>query len=208
MSRRNQPLPLLSFAEGQDPPAELPTIETIHNHVYFYTDVDAPNILRLMRHLRELDHTLRNEAISRSLPIGYPPIPIWLHVCSDGGHLHASLAAADQIKQIVSPVYSIVEGWSASGATFISMACAKRYIQPNGFMLIHQLYSHHWGTYEQQKDDLRRNEMMMEKAVSFYVEHSKMDRPTMEELLKRDSWFDAEQCLERGLVDGIYGEFA
>lgn len=202
-------MPLVTLEQESPGQEELPTIETVHNHVYFYAEVNPPNVLKLIKHLRELDHSLRTEFVSRNLP-EHPPTPIWLHVCSIGGDLHASLSAADQINQIskASPIYSIVEGWSASGATFISMACTKRFIQPNAFMLIHQLWDHHWGTYEQEKDNMRLLDLMMEKALRFYVERSNMDDETVRALLQRDSWFDAQECIERGLADEITFHFA
>lgn len=180
------------------------TVESVNNHIYFYSDVNSDRCLALMKEIRNKDEQFRNEYISRSLPKEFPMIPIWLHINSPGGGLFSAFAVADQIKKIKTPVYSIVEGYSASAATVISMSCAKRYIQPNAFMLIHQLSSFMWGKYEEMKDDMHLCDMAMDTLISFYKDNSNLDEKKIKELLKRDSWFSTEKCIEMGLADSIY----
>jgi ATP-dependent protease ClpP protease subunit len=145
----------------------------------------------------------RNEHLSRNLPKGYPRTPIWLHVHSGGGDLFAGLSMADQLRQIDTPIYSIVEGYCASAATLISMSCSKRFIQPSAFVLIHQLSAISWGTYEQLRDDMHMYDMAMEKLVEFYKQNTKLKRKQIKEMLKRDSWFQASECLQHGLADEL-----
>lgn len=182
------------------------TVETVDNHVYFYAQVDSDRCLALIKGLRELDARLRAEQASRGLEGIHPPIPIWLHVNSGGGSLFDALSIADQIGQIGSPVYSIVEGFAASAATIISMSCHERYITKSSFMMIHQLSAGSWGTYEQIKDNVKVLDMSMELLRSFYANHSKIQPEEVEELLRHDSWFSAQDCLERGMVDKIQGQ--
>lgn len=179
------------------------TVETIDNHVYFYSAVDSDRCLALIRAVRELDVRLRTEHISRMLPADYPKQPIWLHINSGGGYLFDGLGISDQLMQIESPIFSIVEGYAASAATLISLACTKRYILPSSFMLIHQLSGMAWGTYEQIKDEVKLLDMAMKRMVLFYTQWTKIKAEEVEELLRHDTWFDANECLERGLVDEI-----
>ena len=179
------------------------TVETTGNHIYFYADVNSDRVLNLIKSIRELDAALRNEQLSRSIKEMLPPTPIWLHVQSNGGNLYAGFSFADQIATIKTPVYSIAEGCCASAATIISLACTKRYAFPNSFMLIHQLRSIMWGSYEEFKDEMKIMDMLMDQMVAFYGKHTKMSTEEVRELLKRDSWFNAIQCVEKGLVDEI-----
>ena len=167
--------------------------------------VNSDRCLALIREIRSLDRMLRLEHVSRDLPESFPKTPIWLHVHSGGGDVFSGLGAADQLAQIETPVYSIVEGYCASAATLIAMACDRRYVMPSAFMLIHQVQSIFWGTYEELKDDLHICDMLMEHLTDFYATRSKMGRAKIAELLKRDSWFSADECLERGMVDAVYG---
>jgi len=179
------------------------TVESINNHVYFYAVVDSDRCLALMRSIREIDDQLRNEYFSRELPEDHPYTPIWLHVQSPGGALFVGLSVGDQLKKIKSPIYSIVEGYVASAATLISMSCTKRFIQPSAFMLIHQLSALTWGTYEQLRDDMHLYDMAMQKLVNFYSSHSKLKEDDVKELLKRDSWFNADECYSNGFIDEV-----
>ena len=179
------------------------TVETFDNHIYFYSGVDPDRCLALVKTLRELDAKLRNEHSMRGLPPTHPLTPIWLHIESPGGGLFTAFGVASQIEKLATPVYSIVEGYAASAATIISCACHRRFISPNGFMLIHQLSSFHWGKYEEFKDEMKLLDMAMKNLVSFYARRTRIPEETVMEFLKRDTWFNADECIGNGLVEGI-----
>jgi len=176
------------------------TVETIDNHIYFYSAVNTDRTLALIREIRGVDAKLRSEQLSRNIETS---TPIWLHVQSGGGGLFAGLAMADQLAHIASPVYSIVEGYCASAATLISMACTKRFIHPSAFMLIHQLSADAWGKYEELVDEMHLLGMAMERLNTFYQRYTRLDEEQIKKYLERDSWFNAEECLELGFVDEI-----
>lgn len=179
------------------------TVESVNNHIYFYANVDSDRTLDLIKRVRELDTFLIGERLSMSLPDEFPLTPIWLHIQSDGGVLFSGFSMADQLAAINTPVYSVIEGSCASAATLISLACTRRYILPNAFMLIHQISGFMGGKYEEFKDEMNLMDMAMERLVNFYVARTNMDEDRVRELLKRDTWFDAHQALEHGLVDEI-----
>ena len=109
----------------------------------------------------------------------------------------------DTIKNCKTPVHSYIDGSAASAATLISVVAKKRFIFPNSFMLIHQLSSAMWGNYEAMKDEMENLDLIMGKIKKIYKEHTNMSARQITEILKRDKWFEAEKCLELGLVDEI-----
>lgn len=179
------------------------TVESVDNHIYFYSYVDSDRTLALVKLLREANAKLLAERITRELPDDVAPTPIWLHIQSWGGSLDASFGAANQIERIKTPVYSVVEGICASGGTILSTACDRRFILPNASMLIHQLRSILWGSYEELKDDMGQMDTYMTQLVAFYGDRTEWTNDEVGELLKRESWFDAKACLKHGLVDQI-----
>lgn len=189
-------------ADGDSDTTSKLTVETTDNHVYFYAYADSDRVLALLKSIREIDATLRKEHISRAIP-DLPPTPIWLHINSAGGSLLDAFSAADQLAMIQTPVYSVVEGVCASAATLLSLGCTKRFILPNAFMLIHALQSGMWGKYQEFKDRARVLDMIMEKMIGFYVRTTKLSEEQVRKCLERDSWFNAEQCVELGLADEI-----
>lgn len=182
------------------------TVERFDNHVYFYSEVNPDRVLSLMKTIRATDEDLRVERDSRSLPKDFPLVPIYLHINSGGGDLFAGLSAADQITQIETPIHSIIEGYAASAATLISVACSKRYITPSSMMMIHQLWSMHWGTHESFEDEVESQNMSMESIIDIYVKHSKLKRDKIEKMLKRDSWMKADTAIKNGFVDEIFSK--
>ena len=85
----------------------------------------------------------------------------------------------------------------------MSVVAEERYIHEHAFMLIHQLSSGMWGKFEEMKDDMKNNEMLMKKIIGIYEEHTNIPKSKIKDILKRDLWWDAKTCLKYGLVDDI-----
>jgi ATP-dependent protease ClpP protease subunit len=70
-------------------------------------------------------------------------------------------------------------------------------------MLVHQLSGVMWGKYAAMRDDMENSKMLMKKIKNIYREYTKIPEHKMNDILKHDLWWDAEKCLEYGLVDEI-----
>ena len=175
-------------------------VETTNNRIYYYSDVSRQKILTLNKSLKSLNDNLLNQAQLLTLD---EPANIYLHVNSFGGSVFAGLSAVDYVKSSEVPVVTVVEGCAASAATLFSVVGVHRQIRSNSFMLIHQISSAMWGKYEEMKDDMENCDLFMSIIKDVYNEHTKIPKKKLNEILKRDLWFDAETCLEYGLVDEI-----
>jgi len=60
-----------------------------------------------------------------------------------------------------------------------------------------------WGKFQEMEDDMENSKMLMKKIKDIYRKHTKIPEEKMNDILKHDLWWDAEQCLEYGLVDEI-----
>lgn len=175
-------------------------LEEVDNRIYFYAEIWRENILRLNRTLRSKGTYLFSNAQIQEAP---NPVPIYLHINSYGGNVFDGLAGMDEILKCKVPVTTIIDGCCASAATFLSVAGTKRLINKHAFMLIHQLSAISWGKYEELKDDMKNYDKLMKTIKDVYKKHTKIPMKKLEEILKHDLWFDANQCLEYGLVDEI-----
>lgn len=171
-------------------------VNTVGNRIYFYSGVATTPILDLNKALTELSGKLLGE-------FGVDAPPIRLHINSLGGYLYDAMAGVDAIDSCPVPVYTVIEGVAASAATLMSVHGAKRYITKNSYMLIHQLSSVLWGKYEELKDDMKNSEVFMERIRKIYKDYTEVPDDKLNEILKHDLWWDAEQCLEYKLVDEI-----
>lgn len=175
-------------------------IDAVNNRIYYYGDITQDKSVRLIKLLRQKDDEMQIAQIKLSLE---ECPPIFLHINSYGGEAHASFGIADNIVACKSPIYTIIEGVAASGATIISIVGKKRYIRKHSHVLIHQLADKHWGNWESLKDDYKNSEMMMNQIYAFYEKYSTLKKTKIRTILKHDLFFSAEQCKKYGLVDEI-----
>ena len=141
--------------------------------------------------------------LSKSYPLEYDPPPIKLHINSYGGSVFAGLSAVDYIQGSKIPVHSIIDGCAASAATLMSVVAERRFMHRNACMLIHQLSGVMWGKFQEMQDDIQNSEMLMEKIKNIYRQYTKVPKKELDKILKHDIWWEAEKCLEYGLVDEI-----
>ena len=191
-------LPIILLG-GDETGTPTDSVEVSHNKIYFYADITRPEILKLNKHLDSLEKKI----LTNSILLNSEPCDIYLHINSFGGSLFAGLAGVDYIKKCKIPIHTIVDGCAASAATLMSVVGEHRQIHKHSFMLIHQLSTVMWGKYEDLKDDMKNNELLMKTVKSIYEEHTKIPKRQLNKILKHDIWWDAETCLKYGLVDEI-----
>lgn len=186
---------------SNDTNSENQPVESIDNHIYFYSDISPDSCLNLIKELRRVDNEMKSMSYRMKTE---HPIPIWLHIQSYGGGLFEAIGLTDQIEMISSPVYAIVEGVVASAATVIVMSCTKTFILPSSFFMVHQLSSYMWGKYEEFKDEMALQDQLMEWLTTFYSEKTGAPKKKIKEMLKRDSWMSASEAVENKFIHEIY----
>ena len=174
-------------------------VEKVENILYFYAEVYRDNILKLNKELA----ILNNQILYHSIITKNEPAEIFLNIQSYGGSIFSGLSAMDMISDSRIKVNTIVDGCAASAATLMSVVGSRRYIKKHSYILIHQLSSIFWGNYEQLKDDMENSNKFMGMIKDIYKEHTKIPMKKLNEILKHDLWFTAEEALSYGLVDEI-----
>tara|TARA_Y200000002_G_scaffold204825_1_gene168999 strand:+ start:208 stop:954 length:747 start_codon:yes stop_codon:yes gene_type:complete len=173
------------------------------NHIYFFAGVSKESVYNMNDHLLRINENFKS--LQRKNPtVKIEPKPIYLHINSFGGSIFAAFAAIDFIQQSNIPVYTVIEGATASAGTLISIVGKKRFIRPNACMLIHQLSSWFGGKMTEIEDEYQNLKMLEDKIKNFYFKHTKITPSIVEDLLKHDLWWDSEKCLEYGLIDTIW----
>jgi ATP-dependent Clp endopeptidase proteolytic subunit ClpP len=186
------------------PPTMFPALpqilEVAANRIFFYADISQESVLRLNKTLMELDamhisqKLIHNDTDYRT---------VYLYVNSMGGSLFDAFSAMDQLGELKSPVITVVDGVAASAATFLTLAGGKRQIKRHSFMLIHQLQSAMWGTYQNFQDNQTNLDMLMDTLRQLYLKHTKLPKKKLDEILKHDIFLTAKECLDYEFVDEI-----
>lgn len=170
------------------------------NHIYFYSEVDRESVHELINLLREAEEYCMVTCRATSIKT----MPIYLHVNSFGGCIFSAFNAIDYIQACKVPVYTIIEGATASAGTLISISGKRRYIRPNAQMLIHQLSSECWGKMSEIEDEYINLKSIMEKLRRHYRTNTKIPEKELRKLLKHDLWLDSDKCIEYGLATKLW----
>jgi ATP-dependent protease ClpP protease subunit len=71
--------------------------------------------------------------------------------------------------------------------------------------MIHQLnMDGTWGKFEDFKDQLANLQQFMDRFREIYTKETEIPAEKLEDILKRDVYMNADQCLEWGIVDDIW----
>ena len=189
-------------ADGSEtaPIIEVPmNVEVVANRIYFYNAIDSDTVLKLNKAIREVTNRLMGFGVSNDIS----DLRIYLHINSPGGEIHDSFAAADTVASNPVPVITIAEGIVASGATLLFLSGKRRLINKHAYILLHQISSEFWGKYEDFKDELQNFDEMMKVFRTYYKEHTKIPVKKINEILKHELLFNANQCINYGLADEI-----
>jgi ATP-dependent protease ClpP protease subunit len=134
-------------------------------------------------------------------------LPIKMHIQTPGGQLTPTLYIMDLIIDSDVPIHSYIDGYCASAGTLLSVVAHRRFMTKHSLMLIHQsALTEPTGEhkYEEIKDVFDRVDTMMLINQEIYLKFTAIQNSEdLENILRRDVWFDAEKCLELRLVDEI-----
>ena len=134
-------------------------------------------------------------------------IPIYLYINSNGGFIYAANKAIDCIAELNNPIYTVAHGMVASAATLLLVVGTKRFIKPNGYLLLHELSNGAWhGGLEEFKDNTMHYRELMKIIKDMYIKNSKLTSKQLDRILKHDAIWDATESIKYGLVDKVYYE--
>lgn len=207
--RKADPMPILDDEDGDGAGLPLPllfpklmgssSVYTQANHLYFNDDITYESAFTLNKELRSMEQKLRLVAVAQ----GIEPQPIFLHVTTDGGSIHAAFSVVDCILGLGVPVHTIAEGFVASAGTLITLAGEKRYITPNAYMLIHELRSGMWGKMSAIEEEYNNLKKIMTHIIDFYHQRTRMSKKDLSKLLVKDVIWNASETMAHGLTHEI-----
>lgn len=174
------------------------------NHLFFNDEINENTVDVVKKLMR--NYVMKTRKATGNFLLESSKIkPLYLHLYTPGGLLHAGFSLYDFIISLnkTVPVYTIIEGMVASAGTIISMAGVKRYITPSSYMLIHELSAGTWGKYSIMKEELDNCQKLMDKITDIYSRHATIPKKKLLDILKHDIIWDANECLKFGLVHEI-----
>jgi ATP-dependent Clp protease protease subunit len=130
---------------------------------------------------------------------------ITLHIDSPGGSVKSGLSMVDVMNYVDSDIITINTGMAASMGSILlgSGTLGKRFALPNSKVMLHQVSSGAFGNIQ----DMEISMAESKKANKVLFEMlGKYTKKTPEQVLSdatRDLWFDCNEALAYGIIDGI-----
>lgn len=130
---------------------------------------------------------------------------ISLYINSPGGSITAGMAIYDTMNFIDSDVSTICLGIAASMAAFLLAAGkkGKRFILPNGEVMIHQPLGGATGQATEIKIAAERILKLKKKLNQILAKNTNREIEIIERDTERDYFLDAKEALDYGLVDKV-----
>lgn len=167
-------------------------------HIYFTSEVTDESVNDLLTKIHKANNpTFVNKVLIQ-------PKPIIIHISSLGGDLTPALRFLTAFKDSKVPICTIVDNYSASAATILSINSPYRLVTEYSLTLIHQYSTSINGMRERLLNELKiAEETSYAKLFDMYLNRTKLKKKELQELLKHDIWFNATDCLKKGIADRI-----
>ena len=169
-------------------------------HIYFNKDVDDNSVNELIANIKEAhkDITTSDGAVLK-------PKPILIHISSYGGSVSAGMRLLSIFASSTIPIATIIDNYSCSAATFLSINSHYRLINNYGFCLIHGYTISFTGKKKEKdfKNILKQYDLYFAKIIEMYHNKTKFNDDELKELLQHDLLLNPEFCLKKGIVDRI-----
>ena len=169
-------------------------------HIYFNKDVDDNSVNELIANIKEAhkDITTSDGAVLK-------PKPILIHISSYGGSVSAGMRLLSIFASSTIPIATIIDNYSCSAATFLSINSHYRLINNYGFCLIHGYTISFTGRKKEKdfKNILKQYDLYFAKIIEMYHNKTKFNDDELKELLQHDLLLNPEFCLKKGIVDRI-----
>jgi ATP-dependent Clp protease protease subunit len=129
-----------------------------------------------------------------------------IYINSGGGDVFAGQAIHSMLKRHTASKTVYIDGLAASIASVIAMAGDKVVMPKNAMIMIHNA----WTIAAGNKEDFRKLADDMEKIdesiLTTYTDKTGMTTEEIKELMNSETWFTAEEAVEKGFADEIEQE--
>lgn len=168
-------------------------------HVYFFNDlVDDGSV----RQLRDDIHAA-NVGSKTAAGAMVDPKPIVVHVNSPGGKAYAGMRLMTVFKECRVPICTLVEGYSCSAATFLTLLAPYRVMTQYATTLIHELAGMVGGKFQDIKSMTTMWDANEKLVRDVYLRKTRIPPSKLDELMKHDIDLDAETCMAYGMVERV-----
>lgn len=122
---------------------------------------------------------------------------------SCGGDVMEGMGIHDLLLSYAKPVKTYVTGACCSIATIIFCAGSERLISPNSTFMVHMPWGFTGGNMDEIQEYLDQLKEFTDHMVSMYMAATGLSEEEVSELLSKDTYLSADECVAKGFATGI-----
>ena len=132
------------------------------------------------------------------------PIEVTIH--SEGGSVYEGMAIHDLVASYKGPTKAVIRSMAFSIASFIPLAFDEVEISPNGWLMLHNPYTLAEGDDRELSIRAEQVKGIKRQMIDGYAERMGKDAAIVSAIMEKETFIDAAEAVEMGLVDRITGE--
>jgi len=168
------------------------SVKTIGNEILFYGDIDRENALEFVLQFKKLEIDMIKK---KAELVGYEP-QIRIHIMSDGGDIFSGLNMMNVLERSRVKVVTIAQGSCCSAATFVFLGGSERRIGKNAYLLIHQLTTEFWGSFQDLRNEMKTSAKFMKMLKKMYMSKTEIPEEKFKKLMKKDIYLSPRKCIK------------
>lgn len=174
----------------------------LHDEV---SDLSCQPIIEQITMANDTTYMTADEHIDGAVEKAKHPIEkIVLSINSGGGYVDSGMALINVIEASKIPIEADIH-WGASMAFVIAQACHVRKMYKRGKIMWHNISSGVQGDHETMKETIKQMEQDKKLIDKLILEKTGLVEKDLKAIYrtKKDRYFYADECLEKGLIDEI-----
>jgi len=129
---------------------------------------------------------------------------ILLLISSTGGYLQSGTAMIDAILGSHCKIVTVILGKAYSMAGYIAVCGYKRYITPLSWFMAHDISGSHDDYVNKIKYHVKATEEMRDQLDNLYKDRTRLTEEDLKLIINGELWFNAKQCIDKGVVDDYF----
>jgi ATP-dependent protease ClpP protease subunit len=128
-----------------------------------------------------------------------------IHINSPGGSVYDAQGIYSRLADHRADKHVYIDGLCASAASIVAMVGHKVYIRGNATMMIHLPSAITMGNEDDHQRSINALRSITDGMINAYAKKTKLDRAELRDMLAAETWFNADQAVEKGFADEVRG---
>lgn len=126
---------------------------------------------------------------------------VTIHINSGGGNVFDANTMAETLRNYKGRTTASIEGLAASAASYFALTADEVVISPSALFMIHNPYTVSIGDAHEMRKCAEMLDKLRGTISSQYARKTGMGEDEIEGLMDEETWFTAEEAVERGFAD-------